>query len=135
MHKLYELREKLMEELESCTKKDGEMTPAHLDTVYKLIESIKGIDKIFMLNGEDEGEYSQRPYSARMHGNSYRRGGASMGRYSGNRWTITSGGMRYSRDNRKDQLMDCLEELKSNAPSDKALEAIDTVMAQIRLGE
>jgi len=132
MHKLYELREKLMEELESCTKKNAEMTPQCLDTIYKLIESIKGIDKIFMLNGGDEGEgHSQ------TNGNSYGYNRNRWGQFSGNRWTITSGAgyPRYSRTDRKEMTIGMLEDLKSRAPSSKALEAIDTVMAQLRLDE
>lgn len=130
MHKLYELREKLMEELEGCTKKNTEMNAQSLDTVYKLIESIKGIDKIFMLNGVDD-EHSQK------YGNSYGYHRDGMGRFSGNRWTITSGSgyPRYSRTDRKEMTIGMLEDLKSRAPSGKALEAIDTVMAQLRLDE
>lgn len=126
MHKLHELREKLMEELEGCTKKGSEMTPQNLDTVYKLIESIKGIDKIFMLNGEDDA-YSNNSYRSRDR----------MGRYSGNRWTISSNASypRYSRMDRKEMTYSMLEDLKSRAPSDRAMEAIDTVMAQLRLDE
>lgn len=127
MHKLHELREKLMDELEGCCKKDGEMTAQQLDTVYKLIESVKGIDKIFMLNDEGSG-YSQR-YS-----NTHGRTGYG---YSGNRWTISSNSMypRYSRSDKKDMVLGMLEELKTRVPSDKAMEAIDTVMATIRLDE
>lgn len=124
MHKLNDIRKMLMEELEDCTRKDCALTPAKLDTVYKLIESIKGIDKIFMMDGEDAEEgYSQAMYR----GNSYG--------YSGNRWTISSGAMRphYSRADKHEMLMSALEEMKAKATSDKTRDAVDTVMAQLRL--
>lgn len=128
MHKLYELRDILMEELEAYPKKlsGGNMTPQCLDEVYKLIESVKGIDKIFMLNAEEEDGYSQT-------GNSYKRN--RMGRYSRTEWSNAANNSRarYSRQDRKEMTIGMLEDLKSRAPSDKALEAIDTVMAQLRL--
>lgn len=131
MHKLYEIRELLMEELEGYAKKlsANGLTPQCLDELYKLIESVKGIDKIFMLNSEPDEE--EDGYSRT--GNSYKRN--RMGQYSRNEWTITSNAMRprYSRQDRREMTIGMLEDLKSRAPSDKALEAIDTVMAQLRL--
>ena len=114
-----------MDELNKIVKKDTEISTAQLDTVYKLIESIKGIDKIFMLN-EVDAEY----------GNSYARRRDSRGRYSGVEWPIpTRSRNRYSRTSKYEELLECLEEMKEHAPSEKALEAIETVEAQIRLGE
>lgn len=91
MHELYELKDKLMRELEQYGKKD--MTAGTLEVVDKLSHAIKNICKI-MEAAEGEEGYSQRGsrYSYNMRdprdGNSYARGRGrnarrdSMGRYS-----------------------------------------------------
>lgn len=88
MHELYELKDKLMRELEQYGKKD--MTAGTLEVVDKLSHAIKNICKI-MESADDEG-YSQRSgrysYNMRDGGNSYARGRGrnarrdTMGRYS-----------------------------------------------------
>lgn len=72
MNELYELREKLCDELKNYGKK--EMSAGSLDVVDKLAHAIKNIDKII-----DAGGYSHE-YSGEMR--SYRRGRDSMGRYT-----------------------------------------------------
>lgn len=82
MHEFYELKEMLMEEVKKIAKK-GELNAVSLDTVDKLLNSIKNACKIIMYDEyEDEGEYSQEGgYSnARGRGSNARRD--SMGRYS-----------------------------------------------------
>ena len=90
MHKIYELKEMLCDELEKYGSK--ELTAGSLDVVDKLAHTIKNLDKI--LESSDE-EYSGRSYAmdrgngTMMHGGrSYARGRGryakrdSMGRYS-----------------------------------------------------
>lgn len=103
MHKLYELRDMLMEELEKCTDK-GELSAGSLEIVDKLTHSIKSIDTILAMEeagySNDDG-YSYRGYSyARGRRNARR---DSMGRYSRR---------GYSRD--KDELMEQLHDLEMN---------------------
>ena len=91
MKSLEKLKEMLCEELEKIGKK-GELSAGMLETVHKLTDTIKNIDKIEML--EEDGEYSEAGNwmgEGRMYGTSYARGGRgrgrnakrdSMGRYS-----------------------------------------------------
>lgn len=60
MKALHELREMLCKELDDIAGK-GELTAGSLETVHKLTDTIKNIDKIMML--EEDGEYSHRRYS------------------------------------------------------------------------
>lgn len=89
MHKLRENAEK---ELKAIEEKG--LTSSNLDNAYKLVEIMKGVDKIEMM--QDGGEYSRELYSRDSedygrndgysndydNGNSYRRGrSATTGRY------------------------------------------------------
>ena len=93
MHELYELKEKLCDELKEYGGKD--LSAGTLDVVDKLAHAVKNIDKIIEVY-EDEGEgYSSRTYPDGMGGSyrgrmgrSYARGRMNarrdnMGRYSG----------------------------------------------------
>ena len=76
MHKLEELKEMLMRELENLTKK-GELSAGSLDAVDKLTHSIKSICYIIEEMEDEEGSSG-----ARGRGRNARRD--SMGRYSSN---------------------------------------------------
>lgn len=65
MHKLRENAEK---ELKAIEEKG--LTSSNLDNAYKLVEIMKGVDKIEMME-QGEGGYSRDDYD---NGNSYRRG-------------------------------------------------------------
>lgn len=134
MHKLYELRDMLMEELEECTDK-GELSAGSLEIVDKLTHSIKSIDTILAM--EDAGysnddDYSYRGYSnARGRGRNARRD--SRGRYSRESY---NGGMSgrysrrggYSRD--KEELMEQLRDLEMSAQDEKTKRMIQQFMMQ-----
>lgn len=89
MHELYELKEKLCDELKEYGGKD--LSAGTLDVVDKLAHAVKNIDKIIEVY-EDDG-YSSRSYDGMGHysgrmGRSYARGRMNarrdnMGRYSG----------------------------------------------------
>ena len=70
MNDLYELREKLCDELKMYGKKD--LSAGSLDVIDKIAHAVKNIDKII---AESEG------YSHEYH-NHVRRGRDSMGRYT-----------------------------------------------------
>lgn len=72
MKALYELKDMLCKELEEIAGK-GELTAGSLETVHKLTDTIKNIDKIMML--EEEDGYSER-------GGMYSERRDSRGRYS-----------------------------------------------------
>lgn len=76
MHKLRENAEK---ELKAIEEKG--LTSSNLDNAYKLVEIMKGVDKINMM--QDSGEYSRDRYSRDMEDYSRDRGGYSRnGDYS-----------------------------------------------------
>ncbi len=76
MHKLRENAEK---ELKAIEEKG--LTSSNLDNAYKLVEIMKGVDKIEMM--QDGGEYSRDGYSRDMEDYSRERGGYSRnGDYS-----------------------------------------------------
>ena len=121
MHKLIELREMLMDELEQITDR-GQITEGSLGIVDKLTHSIKSIDTIIAM--ESESRESRDGYSGRR----YRDGGSresrdgysagyddggrsgrrrdSMGRFADGG---TSGRRGYSRDEAKDMMIADLE--------------------------
>lgn len=72
MKALYELKEMLCKELEEIAEK-GELTAGSLETVHKLTDTIKNIDKIMVI--EEESGYSDR-------GGMYSQRRDNQGRYS-----------------------------------------------------
>lgn len=116
---LHELKELLCEELDEIAAKK-EMNAGDLETLQKLTDTIKNIDKIMIL--EEDGGYSQAgDWEARgkymMGGDTYRDGGMS-----GRRQRRDSRG-RYSYDDGKHEIVEQLEVMFDNA-SDKEREAI-----------
>lgn len=131
MEYLHELKEKLCDELEEIAKKP-DMSAGDLETVHKLTDTIKNIDKIDML--EDDGGYSRDgDWMARGtydRGNSYaRRKRDSMGRYS--RDGRMHDRVMYSRADAKDHMMGELEEAMNAASTDREREIIRRAMDQI----
>lgn len=73
------LRENAEKELKAIEEKG--LTSSNLDNAYKLVEIMKGVDKINMM--QDSGEYSRDGYSRDMEDYSRERGGYSRnGDYS-----------------------------------------------------
>lgn len=107
MHKLYELKEMLCEELEEYGSRD-KLDVGGLDIVDKLAHAIKNIDKII----ECEDGYSGRMMPDR----SYARRRDSRGRYSRN----------YSGEFRED-----LEELMENAPNEQVKRKIRDLIREM----
>lgn len=106
MRDMYKLREMLCEELEAYAKR-GNLSSGDLETVHKLTDTIKNIDKIELL-ADDGSEYSHA-----------RRRRDSMGRYSSTAERY-DGGWRtdryprddgYSRTDGKQRIMDILESM------------------------
>lgn len=133
MHEFYELKDMLMDEVKELTKK-GELTAGSLDTVDKLLNSIKNACKIIMYDEySDEGEYSQESGMSYRSGNSYARGRGSnarrdsMGRYSseggysnarGRRGYSRRGGYSYD-DGGNEEMIDALREAMNEAETDQ----------------
>ena len=106
MHDLYELKEKLMRNLEDYSKK--EMTASNLEIVDKLSHTIKNLCKI--IEDAEESEYSERG-----------------GSYARNRYSRERNGGRYSRARRDslgrysshDGMIGELRDLMDEAPDEK----------------
>ena len=137
MHELYELKEKLMDELKEYGSKD-EMTAGTLEVVDKLAHTIKNLCKII----EDAEEYSEAygggsyegSYEGRsMRGGSYARGGSMRGgssyaRGRGRNARRDSMG-RYSTDN--EMITDQLRDLMEEAPDMKTRQEIERLVKKM----
>ena len=135
MKELYELKEKLCNELKNYGRK--EMSSVSLEVIDKLAHTIKNLDKI-IYNFDTEG-YSgdymsdvgyrngRRGGNSREmrnnDGRSYRRGRDSMGRY-------TSREAGYSYD---DDMVSELRELMENAPNDQVKQKIKRLVSEIEM--
>lgn len=132
MHELYELKERLCDELKDYGTK--EVTASNLEVIDKLAHATKNIDKI--IEAYEGDGYSGRMYPDGMGGsyrgysrndryssNSYARGRMnaqrdSMGRYSG----------RYSRD---DGMAEELRSLMNDAPNEAIKRDIQRVVDKL----
>lgn len=150
MKALYELKDMLCKELEEIAGK-GELTAGSLETVHKLTDTIKNIDKIMML--EEEDGYSERGgmYSERRdsRGRYSREGGYSQagdwearGRFGGGH-TYDEGGSsyagrerryvrgHYSREDGKDRMLHELGEMMEGADPEQR-RILERAMQEIR---
>lgn len=115
MHALKELKEKFHDELEKIARK-SEMSAGDLETVHKLTDTIKNIDKICML--EDDSYSGDGEWEAYGKGNSYAsRRRDSMG--------------RYSRDGGKEKMISRLESMMDDSNSEKTKSAIRKCISEI----
>lgn len=112
MHKLYELKDMLCEELEQYGEKD-KLDVGSLDVVDKLAHAVKNIDKI--LEGHEE------EYSSNM-GRSYRYDRS----YAGRRRDAMG---RYSRA--EGDFMADLKEIMHDAPNDRIRAKIKGIMDEL----
>lgn len=142
MEKLYDLKDKLCEELEEYARKQ-DMGAGDLEVIHKLTDTIKNIDKICML--EEEGGYSEavdggdygRGSSYANRGKHYVRGhysrdGGSAGGQGG--YSSRRGGRdgrgRYSRDDGRSEMMEHLE-MAMDSATEQDRETIKRFMRQL----
>ena len=117
MEKLYDLKEKLCMELDEIARKP-EMSAGDLEAVHKLTDTIKNIDKICMLEGEESGGEYGRDSSYANRGKHYVRGHYSLDSRGGRR---DSRG-RYSAGGGRSEMMNHLEAaLDSAAEQDREM--------------
>lgn len=142
MHKIKEMLMKELYEYEDKAKKsNGKLSAGDLETIHKLTDTVKNIDKIEML--EDSDGYSGDTDfmgEGRMYGTSYRsgnsynsnggQGGSSYARGRGRNARRDSRG-RYSSDSAKESLIEKLEEAMDEAESEQDREKIRRVIMQI----
>lgn len=130
---MHKIKEMLMAELYDYEEKakmraGGKLSAGDLETIHKLTDTVKNIDKIEML--EEDGEYSQAGtgnYGGMTRiGSNYSRnydGGNSYARGRGRNARRDSMG-RYSRNDAKDHMIFKLDELMDMAESDEEKRAI-----------
>ena len=153
MHKLEELREMLMEELNECVKKD-ELSTASLDIIDKLTHSIKSIDTIIAMEEADysyDGGSYARGRDGRGRGRNAKRD--SMGRYArrggsydesyddgsyddgsygrDGSYGYARRGRGYSRAEAKDELMNELREIQMDAKDEESKQMIKQWIKQL----
>lgn len=138
MKALEQLKELLEEEIKKVAKK-GDITPAEVEAMYKVVDIIKDIDTIEAMEeyGEDdEEEYSNRGYSRRGYssrrsymdgGGSYRRGRGMNGRYVSRDRSYRG----YSMEESRDAMMAKLEEAMNEATTEHERQAIMACMDKI----
>lgn len=143
MHKIKEMLMKELYEYEDKAKKSsGKLSAGDLETIHKLTDTVKNIDKIEMLeDGEGYSGDTDFMGEGRMYGTSYRsngymynsdngQGGSSYARGRGRNARRDSRG-RYSRDGAKESLIEKLEEAMDEAESEQDREKIRRVITQI----
>ena len=121
MHELYELKEKLCDELKEYGSK--EMTAGSLDVVDKLAHAIKNLDKIIDKYDEGGSYEGGGSYARDRGGRSYARGGRS---YARRRDAMG----RYSRD---DEMVMELRELMEDAPDEKTRQEFQRFIQKIEM--
>lgn len=154
MRYLETLKDMLCKELEEIAGK-GELTAGSLETVHKLTDTIKNIDKIEMLEEDGDG-YSERggmwDASGVYGDSSYARGRGrnarrdSRGRYSRDGGYSNEGGYSsdgsyrgggssyrggYSRGDAKEHMVSQLEEMMQSANSEEERRAIEQCKRKI----
>lgn len=123
MHELYELKEKLCEELEEYGRK-GELSTGSLEVIDKLAHTVKNLDKIIEACEDDEYSSRSGSYEDGM-GGSYARGGRGGNRGGGaNQYGSYTRGGSYARGGRNSYVMDggMIEDLRAlmqEAPDDR----------------
>lgn len=158
MHKIKEMLMNELYEYEEKAKKmsGGKLSMQELEKIHKLTDTVKNIDKIEMLEG-DEGYSEDGAYmgDGRIYGTSYARGRGRnanrdrRGRYSSDGGSYDDGmsydggssyarggnmgGNRggYSRDGAKEMLMDKAEEMLEMAHDPKERKAIEKFMREL----
>ena len=143
MKALYDLKEKLQRELDEIARKP-EMNAGDLETVHKLTDTIKNIDKICAL--EEDGGYSEAGDWEMEGRGSYNRGSsyANRGKHFVRGHYSRENGMdgdyssrgrdsrgRYSRHDAKEGMMMQLEDMMESAGSEREREAIRRAMEQL----
>lgn len=136
MDYIEKIKKILCKELDEYGMK-SKFSMSDVETIHKLTDTIKNLDKIAMFEGEGYSEHME--YYPYMDGSSYARGrrGAvkrdSMGRYSSDMYDGYAEARmdrRYSRDDAKDHMMNKLGEMMESADP-KEREALKECMRAI----
>ena len=138
MENMHKLKDTLCRELDEFARRDS-IESYDLDTIHKLTDTIKNLDKIEML---EDGGYSQARGGNRGGMRTYARDGEGGGYgyedsfgdndgYSMARRRRDERG-RYSRDDGRDDMVNRLEEMMSRAGSDRDREEIRRMIERMK---
>lgn len=142
MHEMYELKEMLMDEVKKIANK-GELTAGSLETVDKLLNSIKNTCKIIMYDEYAEEGNSYADSDMDMSEYSYARNGRgrgsnarrdSMGRYSSDGGYSRGRGRysrRYSYDDGKEGKVEMLREMMGEVSSEEERRALQKIIRRM----
>lgn len=138
MHIYYDAKEMLHRELEEIVKK-GELSAGSLDTIDKLLNSIKNACKIIMYEEYSEDGYSYADADGDMSAYSYARGrGGNAVRDGRGRYSNARGGRRdysrrggYSYDDGKDEKVEMLREMMQEVGSDEERRALKQIIRRM----
>ena len=138
MHTYYDAKDMLKKELDEIVKK-GELSAGSLDTIDKLLNSIKNSCKIIMYEEYADDGYSYADGDMDMANYSYARGRGrnakrdSMGRYSSARDGRMRG--RYSRaggysydDGEKEEKIEMLRDMMQEVSTDEERRALQKII-------
>ncbi len=115
MKSLYDLKDKLCAELDEIARKP-EMGAGDLELAHKLTDTIKNIDKICMLEGEDGGYSSANQGKHYVRGHYSRDGG--MDGYSSRRGRSRGSRGGYSRDDGREEMIEHVRMAIDAAPDE-----------------
>lgn len=161
MHKLHDLRDMLMRELDECTKK-GEISPNSLGIIDQLTHSVKSIDTILAMEEYGDGEYKarrrdsrgrymdgyndgdynagyNRGYNRDQYGEDYNRGynqnynrGYNRDEYGRDQYGEYNR-RRYSRDEAQHELMENLRQMEMSAGNEEQKKMIRKWISQAEM--
>ena len=138
MRELYELKEKLCEELKAYgNKKD--ITASSLTMIDTLAHALKNIDKVIEKHEEEDEMYSSMGMIPPVHEGGYMRGADGMSNTYSRRMSRGSYARRrdamgrYSRDGYSgdDEMITELEDLMRNAPDERTRQKIQTIIRKM----
>lgn len=127
MHKLHELKEKLMRELEDYSE-NGKFSKDDVEAI-KYITS--AIDHLCNIMEDTDGEYSERmmpPYAYEQDGGN--RGGGYSSNYAYARGRRRDSMGRYSREGSREEMVMQLREMMQNAPDERTRMRIDELVRE-----
>lgn len=134
MEDMHKLKELLCRELGEFARRDS-IESYDLDTIHKLTDTIKNIDKIEMLEDGYSGNRGMRRGEPRMEsrdGYSYEDSFGDNDGYSQARRGQHYVRGHYSRDDGREDMMNQLEGMMSRMGSEKDREALRRMMEQLR---
>ena len=139
MMRVYDnIKNLLYKEMDEIVQKDA-VSQTDLENLYKMIDIVKDICEIAEKEEQMESGYSTRwngmmPYDDRYYNiHSYRGGNGNQNGYSSNNYgSNNNGGMRYSRTDGRDHMINNLYAMMDQASSDAEKNAIQECINRLK---